>query len=219
MDTLIFYLLKFKMNIFITVFITIFSVINPFGTIPVFLSLTTDLSKSETTKVSYLTSIYVMLILFIAFFLGKYLLYYFGISIESLKIGGGIVIASSGFSLLTGSFIKHKGMKKKYIEEELQTKSEIAFTPLAIPMLAGPGTIAMLIDYRSIYQTTSETILVCIALILICIAVFIILYFSKSILKFLGSSGLNALSRIIGFFLIAMGVELIYKTLLIGFKI
>jgi multiple antibiotic resistance protein len=105
-------------------------------------------------------------------------------------------------------------MKKKFIEEELSTKSEIAFTPLAIPMLAGPGTISTLIGYRNLYANTSDVFSICIALILVVGLIFVILKSSQLIFKLLGSSGLNALSRIIGFFLIAIGVEQILKTIL-----
>lgn len=202
------------MELIFKVFLAIFSIINPFGTIPIFLSLTTDMSRRDITKISFYTSIYVFIILLVSFFLGNHLLYFFGISIDSLRIGGGIVIASSGFSLLTGTFNKHKGMKKKFIEEELSTKSEIAFTPLAIPMLAGPGTISTLIGYRNIYTNTSEVFSIGIALVLVVALIFVILKSSQLIFKVLGSSGLNALSRIIGFFLIAIGVEQILKTVL-----
>lgn len=200
------------MEFIFKVFLSIFSIINPFGTIPVFLSLTTEMSRKDITKVSLYTSMYVLLILLVSFFLGNNLLYFFGISIDSLRIGGGIVIASSGFSLLTGTFNKHKGMKKKFIEEELSTKSEIAFTPLAIPMLAGPGTISTLIGYRNLYTNTSDVLSIGIALLLVVVLIFIILKSSQLIFRILGSSGLNALSRIIGFFLIAIGVEQILKT-------
>ena len=202
------------MEIIFKIFLAIFSIINPFGTIPIFLSLTSEMSKKDITKVSLLTCLYVLIILLISFFMGNHLLYFFGISIDSLRIGGGIVIASSGFSLLTGNFNKHKGMKKKYIEEELSAKSEIAFTPLAIPMLAGPGTISTLIGYRNIYTDSNSVVFLCIALVSVIFAIFIILKSSQLIFKVLGSSGLNALSRIIGFFLIAIGTEQILKTVL-----
>jgi multiple antibiotic resistance protein len=172
------------------------------------------MTRRDITKVSLYTSLYVFIILLVSFFLGNHLLYFFGISIDSLRIGGGIVIASSGFSLLTGTFNKHKGMKKKFIEEELSTKSEIAFTPLAIPMLAGPGTISTLIGYRNIYTASNDVVFLCIALASVTISIFIILKSSQLIFKVLGSSGLNALSRIIGFFLIAIGTEQILKTVL-----
>jgi multiple antibiotic resistance protein len=202
------------MELIFKVLLAIFSIINPFGTIPIFLSLTTDMTRRDITKVSLYTSLYVFIILLVSFFLGNHLLYFFGISIDFLRICGGIVIASSGFSLLTGTFNKHKGMKKKFIEEELSTKSEIAFTPLAIPMLAGPGTISTLIGYRNLYPNTSDVFSICIALILVVVLIFVILKSSQFIFKVLGSSGLNALSRIIGFFLIAIGVEQILKTIL-----
>lgn len=205
------------MELYLKVFLSIISIINPLGTIPVFLSLTTNLCRNEIYKTSLLTSVYVLSILFLSYFFGNFALNFFDVSIHSLRIAGGIVVASSGFALLTGTFNKHKGIKKKNIEVDLISKSEIAFTPLAIPMLASPGTISMLIGYRSIYHSTDDSLIISLALISVVIFICLILIFSNYILKFLGSNGLNAISRVIGFFLITIGTELIFKTILTNF--
>lgn len=201
------------MELFLKSFLSIFSIINPFGTIPIFLILTQHHTKASILKISIRTAIYVLIVLIISFFIGNYLLDFFGISIHSLKIGGGIIVAISGFSLLTGSFIKHKGVKKSHLKEELESNSEIALTPLAIPMLAGPGTISTLITFSDSYSDFVTRTSIVIAVVLVCICIFLILYFSRTISKLLGSNGLNALSRIIGFILISIGVELILTTL------
>ena len=101
------------MELFIYVFAALFSVINPLGTVPIFVGLTQDDSSAERSKTSLLTAINIFVILLISFFTGRYLLQFFGISIESLRIAGGLIIVTSGFALLTGSFSKHKGMDKQ----------------------------------------------------------------------------------------------------------
>jgi len=201
------------MNLFFVVFAALFSVMNPLGTVPVFVGLTKGKTKKEIINIALYASINVFIILLISFFLGKYLLVFFGISIQSLKIAGGMIITTSGFALLTGTFSKHKGMKKS-IEEDAQKRSDITLTPLAIPMLAGPGTISLLITYNQAYNTVIEILILTAAILSISILTFFILRSSNLIVKYLGASGLNALSRIIGFIVIAIGVEYILSVIL-----
>ena len=94
------------MDLFIYVFAALFSVINPLGTIPIFVGLTKEDTAKERSKTSLLTAINIFVILTICFFSGRYILQFFGISIESLRIAGGLIIVTSGFALLTGSFSK-----------------------------------------------------------------------------------------------------------------
>ncbi len=200
------------MNLFFLLFAALFSVMNPFGTVPVFVSLTKEKTKKEVINISFFTSLNVLIILLISFFLGKYLIDFFGISIESLKIAGGLIIATSGFALLNGTFSKHKGMKKS-VKEDASKRSDITLTPLAIPMLAGPGTISLLIAYNKEYNGLIEIITMILAMVSISILIFFILRSSNYIVKFLGASGLNALSRIIGFIVIAIGVEYVLSVI------
>ena len=104
------------MDLFIYVFAALFSVINPLGTVPIFVGLTKEDSNAEKSRTSIFTAINIFVILLIAFFTGKYILNFFGISIESLRIAGGLIIVSSGFALLTGTFNKHKGMDREKVK-------------------------------------------------------------------------------------------------------
>jgi multiple antibiotic resistance protein len=186
------------MNLFLVVIAALFSIMNPLGTVPVFVGLTKEKTKKEIFSIAFYTALNVFIILLISFFLGKYLLIFFGISIQSLKIAGGMIIITSGFALLTGSFTKHKGMKKS-VKEDAFTRSDITLTPLAIPMLAGPGTISLLITYNQQYNNLIEILILTAAMFSISLITFFILRSSNIIVKYLGASGLNALSRIIGF--------------------
>ncbi len=118
------------MNLFLVCLGSLFSVINPLGTVPVFMGLKEGKTKKQILGIAFRTSVNVLIILLISFLSGTYVLSFFGISLNSLKIAGGLIIASSGFALITGSFNKHKGMKKS-VKEDAMTRHEISMTPLA----------------------------------------------------------------------------------------
>ena len=197
------------MELFIVIFGALFSVMNPFGTVPVFASLTGKNSQPERNKIAFWTAFNVFIILLISFFAGKYILLFFGITLNSLKIAGGLIIATSGFALLTGEFKKHKGMKRDKVQADIETRSEISLTPLAMPMIAGPGTISLLINYNQEFRGVNNIAIILGAMVFSVICIYLILKSSIYIVKWLGASGINALSRIIGFIVIAIGVEFV----------
>ena len=197
------------MELFLICFGALFSIMNPLGTVPVFVALTEDVSPKDRGITAFWTGVNVLIILLLSFFAGKYILSFFGISLNALKIAGGLIIASSGFALLTGKFREHKGMKRERIQKDIHTRDAISLTPLAIPMLAGPGTISLLITYNQEFQSMQEIATILCAIILVSITIYIILKSAHFIVKFLGASGINALSRVIGFIVIAIGVEYI----------
>ncbi len=202
------------MELFILTFAALFSIMNPLGTVPLFVGLTQENTMKERAQIAFWTSVNVLIILLLSFFAGKYLLLFFGISLNSLKLAGGLIIASSGFALLTGKYREHKGMKREPVQDDIKTRSEISLTPLAIPMLAGPGTISLLITYNQAYTKTSDLLLVIGAILFTTLCIYLLLKVSRNIVNLLGASGINALSRIIGFIIIAIGIEMITTTIL-----
>lgn len=201
------------MELFIYLFAALFSVLNPIGTVPIFVGLTQHDNKKERSRISLWTAINVFIILIISFFVGEYVLSFFGISIEALRIAGGIVIATSGFSLLTGKFNKKRGVNKK-VETDAQNRNDIALTPLAIPMLAGPGSISLLIAFYHEHHSTAEIIISVLAIFVVAFAIFIILRSAHYLAKILGASGIVAISRIVGFIVIAIGVQYIISSVI-----
>ncbi len=195
------------MELFIGIFAALISVVNPLGTIPVFISLTKEETKRNRNKTAIWTSFNVAVILLISFFIGNYVLQFFGVSINSLRIAGGLIITAAGFSLLNGSFTKHKGMKRSSVQVDIETRAEVSLTPLAIPMLAGPGSISLLIAYNQTASSFYDFLWGTAAIIATSLVVFLVLKSSQFIVKLLGGSGLNAVSRIIGFIEIAIGIE------------
>src|SRR6478736_1475845 len=196
------------MELFIYLFAALFSVLNPIGTVPIFVGLTQHDTQSERNRISIWTAINVFIILLISYLVGQYALSFFGISIDALRIAGGIIILNSGFSLLTGNFSKKRGVNKK-IEKDVQKRNDIALTPLAIPMLAGPGSMSLLIAFYQEHHKTEEIIICSLAILAVAATIFVILRSAHYLSKLLGSSGIVAISRIIGFIVIAIGIQYI----------
>jgi MarC family membrane protein len=201
------------MELFVYLFFALFSVLNPIGTVPIFVGLTQHDPKKERARISLWTAINVFIILIISFFVGKYVLEFFGITINALRITGGIIIASSGFSLLSGKFSKKRGINKK-VESDVQTRNDIALTPLAMPMLAGPGSISLLIAFYQEHHQPTEMIISSIAILVVSIAIYLVLTSAHYLSKILGASGIVAISRIVGFLTIAIGIQYIISSIL-----
>ncbi|MEL1245423.1 MarC family NAAT transporter [Flavobacterium sp. DGU11] len=201
------------MELFIYIFASLFSVINPLGAVPIFVGLTQDDTKKERQRISLWTAINVFLIMIISFYVGQYVLAFFGISIDALRIAGGFIIVNSGFSLLNRKFSKSRGVNKE-VETDAQKRNDIALTPLAIPMLAGPGSISLLIamyqDYKDVIQSQ---IIACLAMAAVALVIFLIMRSSHYLDRILGASGIVAISRIIGFIVIAIGVQYIASSI------
>src|SRR5690606_11992586 len=183
------------MELFIYLFAALFSVLNPIGTVPIFVGLTQDDSKKSRSRTSLWTAINVGVILLISYFLGQYVLTFFGISIDALRIAGGLIIVGSGFSLLTGKFKKQRGINKS-VESDLNTRNDIALTPLAMPMLAGPGSISLLIAFYQEHHQYHEIVIAVAAILTVALVIFLILRSAHYLAKILGAAGIVAISRI-----------------------
>ena len=201
------------MELFVYLFAALFSVLNPIGTVPVFVGLTQYDDKAERSRISLWTAIDVFAILVISYFIGQYVLSFFGISIDALRIAGGLIIVNSGFALLSDKFGKRRGINKK-VENEIQQRNDISLTPLAIPLLAGPGSISLLIAFYQEHHQPHEILITLLAILAIAIVIFIILRSAHYLARFLGTSGIVAISRIIGFIVIAIGIQYIVGSII-----
>ena len=196
------------MELFIYIFAALFSVINPLGAVPIFVGLTQDDTKAERSRISFWTAVNVFIILIISFFIGQYILAFFGISIDALRIAGGFIIVNSGFALLSGKFSKTRGVNKK-VANDAQKRNDIALTPLAIPMLAGPGSMSLLIALYQDYTDIMQKVIACIAIASVAIVIFLVMRSAHCLSRMLGASGIVAISRILGFIVIAIGIQYI----------
>ncbi len=194
------------MELFVAVLASLFSVVNPLGAVPVFLAMTPDYDKVERSRTAFQTSLYVIMIL-ISFFLGgAYILSFFGISLNAMRIAGGMVILSSGYALLNGKFAESRAINKQ-VKAEALVKEDISFAPMAMPMLSGPGSISLLISLNAANPTWQDQLLITGVIIVTGIIIYFILNLSPLLFRVLGVAGLKAISRIMGFIVMAIGIQ------------
>lgn len=196
------------MEMFFAVLASLFSVVNPFGAVPVFLAMTPTYSVQERRKAALHTSIYFILILGVFFFAGTSILSFFGISLHAMRIAGGLIILLSGYSLMGAKFAESRAISKKVKEEALE-KQDISFSPMAMPMLAGPGSISLLIGLYAQYEPWNQKLLIAGVIIVTGALTYSILRSSRYLYKILGESGIRAMSRIMGFLVMAIGIQYI----------
>ncbi|MDW3197636.1 MAG: MarC family protein [Cytophagales bacterium] len=204
---------------FLGAFSALFSVANPLGAIPVFLMLSEDATHAERKQQALKIAFFMILILVSFFFAGNLILSFFGIEIDHVRIAGGILICISAMNLLGKDAYKGKPMAKE-VQEEGRHKEDITFTPMAMPLLSGPGSIALMI---SMYGPTSKTgfigiIGILLAVVLVAGVTALILIFSARLNKFLGKGGMAALSRMMGFITLSIGISMILSGLVAVFR-
>lgn len=196
------------MEFFIATLFSLFSIVDPPGAIPVYVALTSDRPRPERNKIALQTSLYFMLILISFFIAGNYILSFFGLTIHSLRIAGGMTLLISGFGLLSGRFAKRRGYDKE-VEKHAQERHDIAFSPMAMPMLSGPGSISYLITQYNQHPAWSERAYIMAAIVAVAVLVWGCLRIAPFLFKVFGAGGLNAIARIMGFIVIAIGVQFI----------
>ena len=197
-------------SLFISTCISLFSLINPLSAMPVFISLTSSYPKAQLMRTVRRTSFYVLLICLISYLFGEYVLNFFGVSIHALKIAGGIIISRSGFLLLNA---QHKKDVEGAVEEESRLKEDISFSPLAMPLLAGPGSISLLINLSLQTNVFADKAAVIAAILAVCIGIYVTLLSAPFILKYIGQGGLRTLSKIMGLIVLSIGIQMIVDSL------
>lgn len=190
----------------LTLFGALISVVNPLGAMPVFLALIQDSAKHERRKIVLKTGVFLVVILVVSYLGGSAVIKVFGISLPAMKVAGGLIIFNSGWALMHGKFAKNRSITKKVKAEALE-KDNISLTPLAMPMLAGPGSISLLISWYTESHNTAQISYVLGAIMLTGLAAISLLLVAPSILKFLGESGFKSLSRLLGFIVMSIGAE------------
>lgn len=180
---------------------------NPLSTAPLFLSLTARFEKKRRDRDALMACIYAFGILVLFLLLGTAIIDFFGISVPGIRIAGGLIISALGFRMLFPAITPDAAQGTP------QPELEIAFTPLAMPSLAGPGSISVVVTAASqIESNHPENYSVIYAGVVLGITVtlfvaWLILRAAASMARILGPSGIDALTRIFGFLLVSIGVQ------------
>jgi multiple antibiotic resistance protein len=188
-------------------FIAIFAIVNPISAVPVFLVLTENDSDQFRKKQALKASIFMSAILLSFLFGGTYIISFFGISLEGIRIAGGLMIMNWAFSLLNPK----EGGRKLSDEDETAAKEkpDISFSPMAMPLLSGPGSIAVVMSFASQDLSFTNYALITAAIILCSIGAFIVLRISPAFMRFMGKTGMAGFTRLMGFITLCIGVQFI----------
>lgn len=193
--------------IYLQFFLGLVAAVNPIGIMPVFVSLTGHMSPEDKYKTAKTANIAVGVILVISLLCGQFLLDMFSISLDSFRIAGGFLLMSIAFSMMSGKLGEDKQNKQERTESI--SREQIGVVPLAMPLMAGPGAISSTIVYGSRYPTLIETVGIVATIAVFCFCSWLLFRSAPLIVRFLGQTGINVITRIMGLILAALGVEFI----------
>ncbi len=192
----------------ITVFMGFFAIMNPIANVPIFLSLTSE-DDDETTQAIALKSLVVAFFIVLLFSVaGKTIFELFGFTLEAFRIAGGILVFLIGFHMLQGdhSSIQHPSKDDK--QKSREAALGVAISPLAMPILAGPGTITTAMNFSagSGYEGLIITIL---AFGVLCIITYLFFIFGEKFVTYLGASALGVITRMMGLIIAVIGTQMV----------
>ena len=194
---------------FILCFSSLFTLINPIGIVPIFIAMTDEYNKKERDMIAFKSVIFAFFILILFGVLGEFIFSFYNITIHGFRIAGGILLLKISFDMIESkrSRTRTTPMEEKAAEE----KNEIAYTPLAIPLIAGPGSIASIMILSSESSNWNHKITLFFALGIVLLITFLTLKLSKYLTKTFGRSGLRIMQRIMGLILMVISIEFILK--------
>lgn len=195
------------MTDFALYFASIFSIVNPFAAIPVYLGVTADTPAEIKRRIPRKTAIASTVILLIAYAAGESLLAFFSISIASLRVAGGILIFAMAWSMLQARPSRQKQTPEEAVEAT--QRDSLAVVPLAMPLLAGPGAISVMILWATRSGTVSGHLAPVAAVLAVALSIWIILGLATPISRLLGQTGMNVATRFMGLILAAVAVEFV----------
>lgn len=199
-------------------FAALFPVVDPIGSVPIFLVLTTGIPTSLRNRYALHIARNVVVLLIASVLVGGSVLRFFGVSLAVVRIAGGIVVFHAAWKAMN-SDPKLNDVDNQDAALRLNEHKDIAFMPMTIPLLAGPGAIAVALGLAAqaggdfSVPTAVNLLAIAASIALIGLVIFLSLRSSTLLLKALGASGIQAMSRLLGLFVMAIGVQLILNGL------
>lgn len=201
-------------TLFVHTFISLFSIVNPIGMAPIFLSMTRDFPRKERHKIAYRVMLYGIILLLVTLFAGPTIILFFGISIPLIQIAGGFIVFFTSWEMI--NFKSKISPQEKHEALTPAHATDIAFFPLTMPITAGAGSMAIIIALASNIghhisgATLSQYIVVVVAILAVFAIVGFCYRYSDSIFTRLGQTGTSVVTRLSAFILLAIAVGLVW---------
>src|SRR6266478_3633318 len=207
-----------ELTLFVGMFTTLLAIINPLEALPIFLKLLEGKDEEEHRRVARLSCFYALFLALFFLIFGKLILWIFGVPLSMVRIVGGIILMRIGFDLFSpsssGASIVAGG--------SAQGNEDVAFVPLAMPIMFGPGAFATILGMTSLVKHSEfefvSAVAICVAIVATMFVTYLFLAYAKNVLNRIGPRGIDAATRIVGFFVSTMGMGLIFHGLIEAFQ-
>ncbi len=186
-------------------FLALFPIVDPFGGIPIFFTMTSDWTSRERTWTAIKTGIWVFVILATFLFFGRFVLHFFGISLPVLKIAGGLIVANTAWGMVTST-----ARITPAESNEAESKEDISLTPLAMPLMSGPGAIGVVMGLAAGVNNAAGYIGMVIGIAVVALSVTLFFWMGGPLVRKLGPSAVGAINKIFGFLILAIAVQLVW---------
>jgi len=190
-------------------FTSFFTLINPLGVIPIFVAMTSDLDERNRAKTARKASFVALLTIVIFALTGQLLFKFFGISVNSFRMVGGIIFFFMGMDMLQARLTRTK-LKKSEVKTYV---NDISITPLAIPMICGPGAITNAIVLMEDAAGFDQKVILLVAIFVIMLITYLALKYSSKITTLIGETGNNVMMRLMGLIVMVIAVEFFFAGL------
>ena len=190
---------------FFYAFMAFFAIMNPISNLPAYMALVADDSQKISRKIAFKSLLIAFIIVTIFVFSGELIFKVFGITIESFRIAGGILVAVIGYHMINGNHSpSYKGMKQQASNSDPMS---VAISPLAMPLFAGPGTITTALNLAN--GGIKNQLITVVAFALLCAITYLLLRSAKQIAGFLGENLMKIITKMMGLLLFSIGVQMI----------
>ncbi len=190
--------------------IALLPVINPLASAPSFLAITEGDSQERRRQQLRMACVYMVAILVCFLIGGTFIMGFFGISIPGLRIAGGLLLAGIG----SGMLMPTTPTTDDPAAAEARAKRDVSFSPLAMPMLSGPGSIAVTIGFTSLARQWLDYVAIIIGILVVAVISYVTLGLSERVVRVVGANGMNALSKVMGFLILCIGIQFVVNGVL-----
>jgi multiple antibiotic resistance protein len=201
-----------ELTLFVGMFTTLLAIINPLEALPVFLKLLEGKNEEEHRRVARLSCFYALLLAFFFLIFGKLILWIFGVPLSMVRIVGGIILMRIGFQLFSPSSSGASMVGGAHGSD--QKDEDVAFVPLAMPIMFGPGAVATILGMTATVKHSefeiASFLAICVAIGATMYVTYLLLAYAEKVLRRIGPKGIDAATRIVGFFVSTMGMGLIF---------
>ncbi len=186
--------------------IALLPLINPLASAPTFLAITEGDTREHRLQQLRRACLYMVAILVCFLVGGTFIMSFFGLSIPGLRIAGGLLVAGIGSGMLLAP---QRSGQIDPAEIAARAKRDVSFSPLAMPMLSGPGSIAVTIGFTSLAKQWLDYVAIILGIIVVALLTYVTLHLSERVVRVIGANGMNALSKVMGFIILCIGVQFV----------